>query len=444
MTSACLDLSSYKNRIKNANLFTCAGKIVRVVGLTMEAKGIKPFIGELCLIEIPGQEKELLAEALGFREGYSILMPLGDPKGIAPGCNVFTTRTTFKIKVGPELLGKVLDSLGEVMNGAPGNCCDQYYPVQNEPVHPLKRRPIRTVLETGIKAIDAFMTCGIGQRMGIFAGSGVGKSTLLGMIARNSSADVNVIALIGERGREVLEFIENDLGKEGLSRSVVVASTSDQPALLRVKGAFVATAIAEYFRDQGYNVLLMMDSVTRYAMAQREIGLAVGEPPTTKGYTPSVFAMLPKLLERAGNFENASITGLYTVLVDGDDMNEPIADAVRGILDGHIILSREIAAQNCFPAIDIMNSISRLMPVLASEEQQALAARARNYLALYHRNQDLINIGAYKKGSNEEIDKAIALYQEIRNFLQQGIHESFDYNAAVSGLYQALGEGESN
>jgi len=366
-------------------------------------------------------------------------MALGDLKGISPGCRVFALGKTFKIAVGEELLGKVVNGLGESLGKEIPTLSGGSYSVQNEPPDPMCRKPIIDVLETGVKTIDALLTCGIGQRMGIFAGSGVGKSTLLGMIARNSSADVNVIGLIGERGREVLEFIEKDLGPEGLARSVVVVATSDQPALIRVKAALVATSIAEYFRDKGKNVLLMMDSITRFAMAQREIGLAVGEPPTTKGYTPSVFAMLPKLLERAGNLDNGSITGLYTILVEGDDMNEPIADAARGILDGHIVLSRKIATRNHFPAIDVLESISRLMPSIVSQEQQKLAAILRNHMAVYNKNEDLINIGAYESGASHEIDTAIKINPAIIKFLKQDISEVYTLSETLQDLADMVG-----
>jgi len=363
-------------------------------------------------------------------------------EGISPGCKVFSMGRNFKINVGAGLLGHVVNGLGEVISEEKPGLSGGRYPIHNEPPDPLRRKAITDTLETGIKAVDALLTCGVGQRMGIFAGSGVGKSTLLGMMARNSSADVNVIALIGERGREVLEFIDRDLGPEGLARSVVVVSTSDQPALLRVKAALVATSIAEYFRDQGNNVLLMMDSITRFAMAQREIGLAVGEPPTSRGYTPSVFALLPKLLERAGNVKNGSITGLYTILVEGDDMNEPIADAARGILDGHIVLSRKIATQNHFPAIDILESISRLMPALTNAQHQEMASQLRHDLALYNNNQDLINIGAYEKGYNLQIDAAIDNYPHIIEFLKQNVTETFtmpETLKALSSVFNARG-----
>ena len=363
-----LEISKYRRMLEDFNPVRISGKVAQVIGLIVEVTGLSASIGEICHILVPGR-LATEAEVVGFRKKRTLLMPLGSLDGVSPGCEVQAAGESHRVKVGPGLLGKVLDGLGRPLQGDQEDVPGKWVPVMNSPLNPLKRKRITQVLATGVKAIDALFTCGSGQRLGIFSGSGVGKSTLLGMIARNSSADVNVIALIGERGREVLEFLEKDLGPEGLARSVVVAATSDQPALVRIKGAFVATAIAEYFRDQGKKVMLMMDSITRFAMAQREVGLAVGEPPATKGYTPSVFALLPKLLERAGNGERGSITGLYTVLVDGDDLNEPIADAVRGILDGHIVLSRDLAARNHYPAIDVLQSVSRLMVEITEEER---------------------------------------------------------------------------
>ena len=429
-----INLSIQSNKLVEAPLFVFAGKVTRVVGLIIEVKGIRASIGDICEIEIAGRKKRLIAEVVGFRDDLSVLMPLGDLEGISPGCKVYTLGKNFKLEVGVELLGHIVNGLGEVISEEKPHLSGGRYPIHNEPPDPLSRKTITDKLETGIKTVDALLTFGTGQRMGIFAGSGVGKSTLLGMMARNSSADVNVIALIGERGREVLEFIDKDLGPEGLARSVVVVSTSDQPALLRVKAALVATSIAEYFRDQGNNVLLMMDSITRFAMAQREIGLAVGEPPTSRGYTPSVFALLPKLLERAGNVSNDSITGLYTILVEGDDMDEPIADAARSILDGHIVLSRKIATQNHFPAIDVLESISRLMPSLAEASHRALASQLRHDLALYNNNQDLINIGAYEKGSNPQIDVAIENHPRIIEFLKQDVNQTFTMQETLDQL----------
>ncbi|MDD2421122.1 MAG: FliI/YscN family ATPase, partial [Heliobacteriaceae bacterium] len=355
-----------------------------------------------------------------------------------PGSQVLATGDTLKVAVGEALLGRILDGLGNPLDGLGPVVPGQAYPLGAMPPNPLKRQRISKILPVGVKAVDALLTCGRGQRMGIFAGSGVGKSTLLGMIARNTNADVNVIGLIGERGREVREFIEKDLGPAGLARSVVVVATSDQPALVRLKGAFVATAIAEYFRDQGRDVMLMLDSVTRFAMAQREVGLAIGEPPATRGFTPSVFALLPKLLERSGTAEKGTITGLYTVLVDGDDMNEPIADAVRGILDGHIVLSRELAGQNHYPAIDILNSVSRVMLDLVTTEHLEMAAVFRQVLATYREAKDLVDIGAYQRGANAQIDFALEKIAACRKFLQQDVNVAVDFPAAIAGIQDCM------
>lgn len=421
-----VNLAKYKARLENINSIRVSGKVLEVIGLIVEVSGLSASIGEICQIVV-SQDKVTPAEVVGFRQNRTLLMPLGTLDGVAPGCEVRATGRTHQVKVGSGILGRVLDGLGYPLGEQKLDYPGRWMPVTNSPPNPMKRKRISEVLVTGVKAIDALLTCGQGQRLGIFAGSGVGKSTLLGMIARRSNADVNVIALIGERGREVLDFLEKDLGNEGLARSVVVAATSDQPALVRIKGAFVATAIAEYFRDQGKKVMLMMDSVTRFAMAQREVGLAIGEPPATKGYTPSVFALLPKLLERSGNSEKGSITALYTVLVDADDMNEPIADAVRGILDGHIVLSRDLAARNHYPAIDIGHSVSRLMTEITDSEHQSLAQRLREVMATYQKMEDLINIGAYQKGSNPEVDEAIKLYPKIISFLRQDVDEHFSF-----------------
>ncbi|HHY59050.1 MAG TPA: flagellar protein export ATPase FliI [Clostridia bacterium] len=428
-----VSLAKYRARLENVNPIRVSGKVLEVIGLIVEVSGLSASIGEICHIVV-SREQVTPAEVVGFRQNRTLLMPLGTLDGVAPGCEVRATGRTHQVKVGSGILGRVLDGLGYPLGEQKVDYPGHWIPVTNSPPNPLKRKRISQVLVTGVKAIDALLTCGQGQRLGIFAGSGVGKSTLLGMIARKSNADVNVIALIGERGREVLDFLEKDLGEEGLARSVVVAATSDQPALVRIKGAFVATAIAEYFRDQGKKVMLMMDSVTRFAMAQREVGLAIGEPPATKGYTPSVFALLPKLLERSGNSEKGSITALYTVLVDADDMNEPIADAVRGILDGHIVLSRDLASRNHYPAIDIGHSVSRLMTEITSNEHQALANRLREVMASYQKMEDLINIGAYQKGSNPEVDEAIRLYPKIVSFLRQGIDEHFSFEETLQQL----------
>lgn len=427
-----VNFENLKNKIKNSNTISFIGKVKKVVGLTIEAEGIDAFIGEVCKIKLT--DRTIEAEVVGFTDKGVLLMPLGDVSGVSTGALVYPSGKLLKVPVGDNLLGKVLNGLGQPLDGSTVSF-DKEYSLDADPPNPLLRKRIDTILPTGVKAIDGFLTCGLGQRVGIFAGSGVGKSTLLGMIARYSDADVNVIGLIGERGREVKEFIEKDLGEEGLKRSVVVVATSDQPPLLRLKGAFTATAIAEYFRDKGLKVMLMMDSVTRFAMAQREVGLTIGEPPATKGYTPSVFAMLPRLMERSGNSDKGSITAFYTVLVDGDDFNEPIADAARGILDGHIVLSRKLAAMNHFPAIDILSSISRLMPQISEKEHYKKAGEIRDLLALYKENEDLINVGAYQKGINPKVDKAIEISSKIDSFLKQGMNEHFTFEEIKSQLF---------
>lgn len=400
------------------NTRNLSGRVVNVVGLTIEAKGLDCEIGEVCEIR-SNSSSRLLTEVIGFRNQSTLLMPLGEMQGIQPGSPVFPLHTSFRAPVGDVLLGRVLNGLGQPLDslGQLGHL--PMVETYNAPPHPLQRKTIREQLTTGVRAIDGLLTSGKGQRLGIFAGSGVGKSTLMGMIARSSSSDVSVVALVGERGREVQEFIEKDLGPEGLARSVVVVSTSDQPALVRLKAAWVATSIAEYFRDQGLDVTFLMDSVTRFAMAQREVGLAVGEPPASKGYTPSVFALLPRLLERTGTGARGTITGFYTVLVEGDDFNEPICDAVRSILDGHIMLSRDLAARNHYPAIDVLHSISRTMPAITTEEHRGRAAVVRKLMAAYEKARDLVNIGAYVAGSDPEIDTALAKLTDINSFLQQ-------------------------
>ena len=428
------DLKKYIHKIETANLIRYSGKVSQVIGLTIEALGPAVKLGELCLIYPLKGTEPIQAEVVGFKDTKVFLIPLGEMEGIGPGSKVVATGETFSVCVGEELLGRILDGLGNPIDGKGIINSTKKYPVSNQPPNPLKRKKIQEVLSLGVRGIDGLLTCGKGQRIGIFAGSGVGKSTLLGMIARNTKADVNVIGLIGERGREVREFIENDLQEEGLKRSVVVVATSDQPALVRLKGALLATAIAEYFRDIGKNVLLLMDSLTRFSMAQREVGLAVGEPPIAKGYTPSVFAALPKLLERSGNSDIGSITGLYTVLVDGDDLTEPITDAVRGILDGHIVLSRELANKNHYPAIDVLASVSRVMPNIISEEHKKFANKFKETLAIYREAEDLINIGAYVKGSDEKIDYAIQTNDMLNRYLRQGIQEKVNYTEAVESL----------
>lgn len=416
----------YNNLLDSRSFVRYSGKVTKVVGLTIEAEGPETHIGALCYIR-SRQDKEVLAEVVGFRDKNVLLMPIGDMAGIGPGNLVVTADKDLEVGVGPSLLGRVLDGLGQPMDGLGPIDIERYYPVNNMPPNPMTRPRIQQVLPLGVKCIDGLITVGKGQRMGIFAGSGVGKSTLMGMISRNTKADINVIALIGERGREVRDFLERDLGPEGLKRSVVVIATSDQPALIRLKGALVATAIAEYFRDCGKDVLLLMDSLTRFSMAQREIGLAVGEPPVTRGYTPSVYAAMPKLLERSGTSSRGSITGLYSVLVDGDDMNEPITDTARGILDGHIALSRQLAHRNHYPAIDVLASISRVMSDIVDDAHKKSANELRRNLAVYRDAEDLINVGAYVKGSNPAIDKSIALNQSINAFLTQGTFERFTF-----------------
>lgn len=401
------------------------GKVKSVVGLLIEASELNAAVGELCYIHegAAPNSRRVKAEVVGVRGDTSILMPLEETHGLRAGCLVRRSALPLTVRVGSALLGRVIDAGGRPLDDKGPLVVADEQPVHNEPPSPLRRQMITTPMFTGVRALDAFTTLGKGQRIGIFAGSGVGKSTLLGMIARQARADVNVIGLIGERGREVQEFIHDNLGQEGLERSVVVAVTGDQAAMSRVKGAGVTVAIAEYFRDQGLDVLLMMDSVTRVAMAQREIGLAVGEPPTTRGYTPSVFAMLPRLLERAGPSARGTITGIFTVLIDGDDMNEPIGDAIRGILDGHIVLSRRLAHANHFPAIDVLESVSRVMPRVTSEEARDAAGEARSLLAAYRSSEDLIRVGAYQKGSNPETDRAVAAVDPLRGFLKQAVHE---------------------
>ena len=418
------NLTKFSRAIEDTEPMKMSGKVTQVIGLVIESKGPNVSLGELCYIKsrFPNVEP-IPAEVVGFREGLVLLMPIGEMQGIGPGCEVLSAQKTLQVKVGMELLGRVLDGLGNPMDGKGPILSKTEYPLHAEPPDPLQRPRIKDSLYVGVRAIDGLITLGSGQRIGIMAGSGVGKSTLLSMIARNTEADISVISLVGERGREVRDFIERDLGEEGLKRSVVVVATSDKPALVRIKGAMTATAIAEYFRDQGRRVVLMMDSVTRFAMAQREVGLTIGEPPATRGYTPSVFALLPRLLERAGTSARGSITGIYTVLVDGDDMNEPIADAVRSILDGHIVLSRAIAAQNHFPAIDILASVSRVMTDVVTKDHREAAQHMRALMAVYKEAEDLIHIGAYVKGSSKRIDEAIEKIDAINDFLCQGVFD---------------------
>jgi len=434
MTAHQLDVSPYLEALRAVDPVRMNGKVTQVIGLTVESEGPDASVGDVCLIYPAKSGNPIKAEVVGFRNNKVLLMPLGELHAIAPGCDVVSTGKPLTVQVGSELLGKVLDGLGQPLDGSRIPARMPHYSTHNVPPNPLFRPRVTEPLGIGVRAIDGLLTVGRGQRIGIFAGSGVGKSTLLGMIARNTAADVNVIALIGERGREVLEFIEKDLGPEGLARSVVVVATSDQPALIRIKGALIATTIAEYFRDRGLDVMLMMDSVTRFAMAQREVGLAIGEPPATRGYTPSVFAMLPKLLERSGTGKTGSITAFYTVLVDGDDMNEPIADAVRGILDGHIVLSRSLANKGHYPAIDVLASVSRVMNDIVPEKQLEAANEFKRLLSIYRDSEDLINIGAYQRGSNAEIDRAIEYYDRIRSYSMQRTDEKVSFEESQRRL----------
>ena len=420
---------------------TCAiqayGKVTNVVGLVVEAQGPVSRLGTVCDIYTKGHMRKITAEVLGFRDNKVMLMPLEEIRGIGPGCPIVARQQRAVIPVGFGLLGRIIDGLGNPIDGKGTVLAESEYPLYGTPINPLSRKRISQPLDLGIRTINGLLTVGCGQRMGIFAGSGVGKSVLLGMIARKTAADVNVIALIGERGREVNEFIEKELGEEGLKRSVIVVATSDHLPLIRVRGAFIATAVAEFFRDQGRHVNLMMDSVTRFAMAQREIGLALGEPPTTKGYTPSVFTLLPKLCERAGTSANrGTITGLYPVLVEGDDTNEPIADALRSILDGHINLTRDLANQNHYPAIDVLSSISRVMDDIIDSDQRRLANKLKETLAVYRKAEDLINIGAYVAGSNPKIDYAIKMIDPINRYLKQGIETTTNFKESISQLAQ--------
>lgn len=424
--------------IKHWSGVCTSGIVTQIIGLLIESTGPLVHLGELCLI-YNKQGETVPCEVVGFKDNKVLMMSLGEMTHIAPGAEVYPTKKILMIPVTPALCGRVIDALGNPIDGKGPIHSVKCYPVMASPPKALERKLINEVLSTGIKAIDSTCTIGKGQRIGIFSGAGLGKSTLLGMIAKSSSADINVIALIGERGREVREFIERDLGPQGLSHSVVVVVTSDQPALLRTKGAHAAMAIAEYFRDLGRNVVFMMDSITRYAMSLREIGLAIGEPPTTRGYTPSVFATLPKLLERAGTSDKGVITGVYSILVEGDDLNDPVADTVRAILDGHIVLSRKMASANYYPAIDVLNSLSRVMISITTPKQYELAGRLRDILQVYKEAEDIINIGAYVAGSNAKIDEAIALIAKIRNFLKQGTMEKFSFQETQKLLTEIIG-----
>ena len=433
-----IPFEAYAEQIDNITTVKHFGKVTQVVGLVIESAGPAVSIGKLCNIENRDNGEIIKAEVVGFRDDRILLMPLGTVRGITPGAIVTSTSEQLRVPVGPELIGRVLGGLGQPIDGKGPLRTVTTRSIDAEPIPALQRSRINEPLRTGIKVIDLMTTVGKGQRLGVFAGSGVGKSVTLGMISRGSSADINVVGLIGERGREVREFIEKDLGPEGLKNTIVVAVTSDQPALIRIKGAMLATSIAEYFRDQGKDVMLMIDSLTRIAMAQREIGITVGEPPTTKGYTPSVFAMLPKLLERAGQKDKGSITGIYTVLVEGDDFNEPVSDAVRSILDGHVALSRKLASMNQYPAVDILDSISRLMIEVASDEEYDLSVKVREIYSVYRDAEDLINIGAYVKGSNPKIDHAVSKIDALKDFFKQKILEEINYEQSYVALKEII------
>ncbi len=425
-------------QIQNADTFSLTGRIENIVGMSIEASGGNAAVGDICRIYNGDTGDQVTAEVVGFKNDRILLMPYSDMSGISAGNFVRNTGRQLTLPMGPFLRGRIINALGQPIDGGAPFESGFSRCVEGKYINPLSRPAITERMEFGIKAIDGLLTIGKGQRIGIFAGSGVGKSTLMGMIAKNVKADINVIALVGERGREVLDFVRKDLGDEGMARSILVVATSDQPAMLRKKCPSVATGIAEYFRDQGYDVLLMMDSLTRFAMAQREIGLAVGEPPVARGYTPSIYAELPKLLERSGNFEKGSITGVYTVLVEGDDTNEPISDTVRGILDGHIVLSRRLAAANHYPAIDVGASISRLMTDIVPLESRRAAGRIRDIMSIYEKSSDLVSIGAYKAGTNPKLDYALGKIDAIDTFLKQDVDESFSYEETVEQMEQIL------
>lgn len=427
-------LNKQYRTLRQSDLYTYGGRIDEIVGMTVEATGITSNIGDVCSIYLDEENRSVPAEVVGFKGSKVLLMPYQDIDGIGFQSTVRNTGEKLTIRVSDQLIGRTVDALGFPIDDGPPIEQGKFYSINGVPSNPMNRPPISEPIEIGVKAIDGTITVGKGQRIGIFAGSGVGKSTLMGMIARNVKADVNVIALVGERGREVVEFINRDLGPEGAARSVLVVATSDQPAMMRSKCALSATTIAEYFRDQGKDVLLMMDSLTRYCMAQREIGLSIGEPPVARGYTPSIYSTLPKLLERAGNFNTGSITGIYTVLVEGDDANEPISDTVRSIIDGHIMLSRKVAMRNHYPAIDVLASLSRLMSEVASPVHKAAAGKLRNMMAIYQENQDLISIGAYKSGSNPQLDAAISHIDAINEYLQQAVGSKVEFSQAVELL----------
>ena len=438
MELAVTYIEKYKRVIDRVDPLKVNGKVTDVIGLVIVSIGPNVSLGEVCTIVDKEGREVCKTEVVGFKEGRVLSIALGEVEKISPACEIIATGKSFTVGVGESLLGRVIDGLGNPIDSKGEIIVPSYRNIHREPPNPLTRKRISTPLQTGIRSIDGLLTCGKGQRIGIFAGSGVGKSVTLGMIARNTNADVNVIILVGERGREVREFLERELGEEGIKRSVVVVATSDKPALIRLKAAFIGTTIAEYFRDLGLDVVLMMDSVTRFAQAQREIGLTIGEPPATKGYTPSVFALLPKLLERTGTSDTGTITGFYTVLVDGDDMTEPIADAVRSILDGHIVLSRKIANKGLFPAVDPLQSVSRVMPDIVKQDHRSRAISFIDILATYKEAEDLINIGAYVKGSNPQIDHALAKMPLLRAYLKQDMFEKATYNDSVGRLKEII------
>jgi len=435
-----VDLKGFRQELEKFGSYRNMGKIEKIIGMTIEASGPSCNVGDVCRIFSKDMREHVFAEVVGFNSSKVLLMPYTDIEGIGPGSIVDNTGDKLMVKTSPNLVGRIIDAIGRPLDGKGDIDYTGEMSISGITVNPLTRPKIAQPLEMGVKAIDGLLTLGKGQRIGIFSGSGVGKSTLMGMIARKVKADLNVIALVGERGREVREFIENDLGEEGMARSVVVVATGDQPAMLRNKCPLTATAIAEYFMQQGKDVLFMMDNLTRFAMAQREVGLSIGEPPIARGYTPSIYAALPKLLERAGNFERGSITGIYAVLVEGDDTNEPISDTVRGIIDGHIVLSRKIAARNHYPAIDVLASISRLMAIICPEDHNQAANRLRDLLSLYDSNYDLITIGAYKKGTTPKLDEAIDKIDEINAFLKQKTNESFSLEDTVQMLKDVVSQ----
>ena len=435
-----VDLTKYHRALEKADTLEHAGRVTKIVGLAVEASGPASKIGDICNMYTLDRTRSVQSEIVGFREGQTLLMPFGSLEGVGLGSYVVYTGVSLKVPVGRKFTGRILDALGNPFDDLPPPETETWYPADNVPPNPLSRERIHEILPLGVKSIDGMLTVGRGQRLGIFSGSGVGKSTLLGMIARYAVADVNVIVLVGERGREVRDFIERDLGEDGLRKSVLVIATSDQPALLRLKCALTGTAIAEYFRDCGYHVLMLMDSLTRFAMAQREIGMAAGEPPVSRGFPPSVYTLLPKLLERSGMSDKGSITGLYTVLVEGDDLNEPISDTVRGILDGHIVLSRAIANSNHYPPIDVLGSVSRLMPEIIAPGHFEAFGTMKNMIAVYREAEDLINIGAYKQGANPEIDRAVKLHPAIQSFLKQGMKESYTFEETLEMMEEIVSE----